>query len=156
MPAKASAQAAVGIVNTVFELRYFRLQPRTAFEIQTLDNDVAGTFGVSEEHIGRGGDYAAVVLCHYVIDDGEVGAIVECETVFAVVNIEIIGNHVLAEYKAVLESLNGDVAENVIVILISRGHKSDCVAGILLQFLFEQRITDAFIEAKLAIADPNA
>ena len=68
MPAKASAQAAVGIVNSVFKLADFGLEPRAAFKIQTLDNDVAGTFCVSEEHIGRGGDDAAVVLCHDMRD----------------------------------------------------------------------------------------
>ena len=156
VPAKATAKAAVGIVYSVFKLRYFGLEARTAFEIQALYNDVAGAFCVSEEHIGRGGDDAAVMLCHYVIDDGEVGAIVERETVFAVVNVKVVGDHVLAEHEAVLEALSGDVAENVIVILIARGHKSHSVAGILQQFLFEQRITDAFIEAKLAIADPYA
>lgn len=156
MPAKTTAQTAVGIVYSVFKLAYFGLEPRAAFKIQALYNYVARPFSVSEQHIWRGGDDAAVMLSYYMSNYRKMRGIVESDSVFAVVYVKIIGNDVLAQNESVLESLSGDVADDVIVVLIARHHKSDGMAGIFLQFLFEQRVTHSFIEAELAVADPYA
>ena len=156
MPAKTTAQTAVGIVYSVFKLAYFGLQSRAAFEIQALYNDVARTFSVSEEHIGRGGDDAAVMLSYYMSNYRKMRGIVESDSVFAVMYVKIIGNDVLAQNESVLESLSGDVADDVIVVLIARHHKSYGMAGIFLQFLFEQGVTNGFVEAELTVADPYA
>ena len=155
MPAQMAAQTLVGIVYAVFQLTNGRFESRTAFKIEAFNHHIARPLGVSEQHIGRGGHDAAIVLRHDVRDDRKVRAIVEGNAVLAVVDIEIVGHHVLAENKTVFEALRGDISHHVVVILVARHHQTHRVAGIFQQFLFQHRIAHILIETELAIADPN-
>ena len=156
MPYEASAEAAVGIVYAVFELADCGLQSRAAFEIQALDQDVAGSLLVPEEQIGRGCHDTTVVLCHDVGDNRQVGGIVEGDAVLAVVDIEIVGDHMLPEHESVLKALYGDIAQDIVIVLVARHHQSHRVAGIFTELLFEHRVSDILIQAELTVTDRNA
>ena len=77
------------------------------------------------------------------------------DSLLAVVNVKIVRNNVLAQNEPVLKSLNRNIAENIVVILISRHHKSYRIAGIFKQFLSKNGISHVFIQAELAIAHPH-
>ena len=87
VPAQTSAQAPVGVVHAVFKLTYLGLQSSSALKVQALNNDVARTFSVSEQHIRRGGDNSAIMLRHNVRDYREMRTVVKSYTVFTVVNV---------------------------------------------------------------------
>ena len=102
MPYKWAVKAFVGIVHTIFKLRYCRLQSRSAFKIQTFDDDVARTFFVTEKIVWSGGDYASVMLRYNESEYWKMWAVVESDSIFTVVNIKVVRNNVLAKNESVL------------------------------------------------------
>ena len=111
---------------------------------------------MSEEHIGRRHHDATVVLCHHVFYHRKVGGIVESYRVFAVVNVKIIGDHVLSENEAVLKSLSPAVSNYDVIVLVSRSNKSRCVARVFEKLFSVERITDLLVKAEVTVAYPNS
>ena len=81
---------------------------------------------------------------------------VEYHTLLTVVNVNVIRDNVLTQNKTVFKALNCNASYNVMVVLVARHHKTYGMAGIFLQFLFEQGVTNGFIETELTVADPYA
>ena len=101
----------------------------------------------------RGGrrDDPLVMLGGDVVDDGQMGRVVERDAFLAVVDVEIIRDDVFAEDEAVAEALRGDAAQRVVVVLVARHHEADGVAGIGLQLFTEIRVADVVVQAELRI-----
>ena len=73
------------------------------------------------------------------------------DRLFAVVNIEIIGNRMLAENKAVLKSLHADTAERLMIALIGRRNQPSAITGIRLKLFLLRVATDVARQAKVAM-----
>ena len=43
----------------------------------------------------------------------------ECDALLAVVDVEVVRNHVFAQHKSIVEALRGDVAQRVVVVLVA-------------------------------------
>ena len=63
---------------------------------------------------------------------------------------------VFAEDEAVAEALRGDAAQRVVVVLVTRHHEADGVAGIGLQLFTEIRVADVVVQAELRIRHVGA
>ena len=91
-----------------------------------------------------------------MVDDRQVRGVVEGDALLAVVDVEVVGDHVLAEHEAVAEALRGDVVQNVVVVLVVRHDQPRDVAGIVEQFLFEFGVPDVLGQAELRVLDVRA
>ena len=70
-----------------------------------------------------------------------------------IVGVQELGNHMLAEYKTVFKALYSNIAQNIVVILVSGGHEAEGVAGIFLKLLVQEGIAHIFTNAEMAVTD---
>ena len=131
VPSDGAAKAVAGVEDAPPQMGdpgwYARRLP--AFEVEKVDLHVGGAGRVFEEDAARRRENRPVVLRHEHADPREVRGIVEDDGLLAVVRVEVVGDDVLAEDEAVLEALDGDVAENLLVVLVAGGVESDRVTG---------------------------
>ena len=100
MPRKRSPKAFCRIVNAVNEPADLRLMTAAAFIIQGTNRDIAGTRTVSEEFSLGCCQNTAVVLGNHVFNIADMRGVVENDTLFTVMNVQIVGHDVLAENEA--------------------------------------------------------
>lgn len=156
MPGEGAVQALLGIVDAVFELGDRGPEPRAALEVDAADHHIAGALGHAEEIVNVSRNDHGIVLRHNVVDDGQVRAIMEGDALLAVMHIQVIRHHVLAQHEAVAEALRRQIVEDVVVVLIAGSDETRRVAGIGLQFLPLQRIADLLGQAELAVRHMDA
>lgn len=87
--------------------------------IHRSDGEVTGTWSVSEELPSRGGNDAAVVLCHDVRDHRDMRAIVKNDALLTVVDVNVIGDDVFTDHKAIFEALHRHTADDVVIVLVA-------------------------------------
>ena len=122
MPNKRAVKTPVGVVHSVFKLRDLRLQSRSTLKIHAFNNDVAGAFFVPEQAVWSGSNDSFIVLRYNVRNDGKMRAVVKRDCVFAIMNVKVVRNDVLAQNEAVFKALHGYVSQHVVVVLIARRH----------------------------------
>jgi hypothetical protein len=126
------------------KLAYLRAESGSAFEIYRAEFNVARSLWHAEKIDICSRDDHGVVLCHDVVYYGKVRTIVECDAFLAVVNVEIVCNHVLTRNKTIAVALNSYVSQYVVIVLIARKDESCSVAGIVQKLLAKDGITDVF------------
>ena len=156
MPAKGTVQPVVGVVHAPDELGYLRADAGAALKIHRADLHVAGTFRHTEEIGCRSGDDDPVVLGDDVVDDGQVGAVVEGQSLLAVVDVEIIRHQMLTADDAVAEALYRRIADDVVVVLVAGEDQTGGVAGVGHQLLAQNCIAHLLAQAELAAAPPES
>ena len=119
MPSYAAMQPVFRVIHGISELRNGRLVADPRFKVDRTDFDVARAAHMSEKVLMRGSDDDGIVLCDDVIDDGQMRTVVENDSLFAVMHIQIIRYDVFAHHQTVLEALNCNVIQYVVVILIA-------------------------------------
>ena len=110
----------------------------------------------AEQIGGGGGEDHGVVLCHNVVDHREVGAIVKGQPLLTVVDVKVIGHHVLAADKVVAKALDGHISQYIVVVLIPGGDQPCRMAGIGHQLLTEIGVSHLLPEAELGIGHAYA
>ena len=156
VPFQRAAQTLFGIVNAVRQAADDRSVTVSGLIVDRAYRQIAGTGAVSEEHTARGRYDTAVVLGNDVIDHGDVRAVVQNNTLLAVVDVDIIRNDVFTDYKTVFKALNGYAANHVVVVLVTRHHETDRMTGIFLQFNAEHCVADGLEKTELTVHDVNA
>ncbi len=153
MPCHTAPEAVLRIVHAIHQFGNFRGRRHclAAFEIQESDGEVHIVGGVAEHPAPGGGEDDAVVLGHNVADCGQMGGIVEDDGLFAIVHVQIVGADMLSQDEAVAESLDGHVAEDLVVILIAGGMEADGLAGVGLEGFPEMGVADILVQAELGI-----
>lgn len=149
MPDEASAKSVFGIADAVDKLGNGGLQTRSTLEIERSDFHIAGTLRHSEKVFGRGRHDDAVMLGNDVVEHRKVGTVVKGQTFLTVVNVKIIRHNVFTRNDAVAEALYGDVAYDVVVVLIARQDQPRRVTGVRLKLLPEKGISHLLTDAEL-------
>ena len=151
MPCEAAVETVFRIVDTVLQLTDRGLQSCSAFEIDGAHRYIAGALRHAVQLLGGRGHDLGVMLGYDMLDHGKVGAIVESDALFAVMNVQIVGHHMLAQNKSVPEALSRHIAQHIIVVLVTGGNKACSVTGIGLQFLAQKGVSNLFIQAELRV-----
>ena len=156
VPFHRAAQAFFGVVYTPYKAVYLGQMTVSRLVIHRAYAEVARSRAMPEKLAACGCDDTAVVLCHNMRDHGNMRAIVQDYAFFAVVDVYVICDNVLPDNEPVSEALNGNAANDVMVVLVARHHKSHGVAGICLKLLAKHGIAHGFKQAELAIRNVHA
>ena len=111
MPDERAAKPIAGIAHTGDELRNLWQKPGAALKVNRADDDVAYRSSMTKKAVWRRGKDDAVVLRDDVINHRKMGRVVKHNPFLAVVDIEIIGDHMLAENKPIAKTLHGNVVQ---------------------------------------------
>ena len=119
MPLERAVQTLFGVINTVSKTADDRSVTVAGLVVYRANHKIARTGAVTKKLASGRCDDAAVVLCHDMIDHGDVRAIVKNDTLLTVMYVYVICDHVLTDNKTVFEALYRHAADNVVVILVA-------------------------------------
>ena len=121
VPTDGAAETVVRVIDSIYQFRDLRRGRNRlpAFEIQDSYREIDLGGSVAEHLSAGGGKDDPVVLGNDMAYRGKVGGVVEDNSLLAVMDIEIVGADMLAEYKTVAEALDRDIAQYLVVILVA-------------------------------------